>query len=105
MSVHIVMISHASTDALRRALFPRDEPLDHQGVVRAAAIAKYLPTSSRCGTSPELRSRQTAEALHLEAIAEPRLRECDYGNWAGLSFDEVAAREPEAATDWLRDPE
>ena len=32
------------------------------------------------------------------------LRDCDYGAWAGRSFDEVHAREPDAASTWLREP-
>jgi broad specificity phosphatase PhoE len=55
-------------------------------------------------TSPELRTRQTAQALGLEAHIEPLLRDCDYGAWAGRTFDEVYAREPDAALAWLRDP-
>ena len=32
------------------------------------------------------------------------LRDCDYGRWAGRSFDEVQSEEPDAIAAWLRDP-
>jgi broad specificity phosphatase PhoE len=54
--------------------------------------------------SPELRTRQTAEALGLNASVQPMLRECDYGRWAGRAFGEIVAHEPDAANSWLRDP-
>ena len=61
-----------------------------------------LPTG--VAVSPELRTRQTAEALQLKAIALSMLHECDYGDWRGSSFDEVTARDPDGVSRWLRDP-
>jgi len=77
---------------------------------RAAGAARMekagrLRHADRCWSSPALRAIQTAEALQLDAIVEPMLRECDYGRWSGRSFDEVRAQEPEALAEWLRDPE
>lgn len=104
MTARLTLICHASTSAMRTSAFPADEPLDHQGKANAAALAKYARTTDRCWTSPELRTRQTAEALQLNAIIEPKLCDCDYGIWTGRSFDEVWAQDPEAAARWLRDP-
>jgi broad specificity phosphatase PhoE len=104
MTARLILICHASTDAVRKSAFPADEPLDDVGRTRAAAFAGNLPHADRCWTSPELRTRQTAEALQLSASVQPVLRDCDYGDWNGRSFDDVCAREPEAATAWLRDP-
>ncbi len=47
---------------------------------------------------------QTAEGLRLKAGVDPLLRDCDYGRWRGLSLDEVQAHEPDAVSEWLRDP-
>jgi broad specificity phosphatase PhoE len=63
-----------------------------------------LPEAGRCWTSPERRTRQTAQALGLNAQIEPLLRDCDYGAWAGRTFDEVYAHELDAASAWLHDP-
>jgi broad specificity phosphatase PhoE len=54
--------------------------------------------------SPALRAAQTAEGLALEARAEPLLRDCDFGCWAGRSLAEVQAQAPEAVADWLANP-
>ena len=35
---------------------------------------------------------------------EPMLRDCDFGDWAGLSLDEVQQSSPEAVAKWLQEP-
>ena len=67
MTARLVLICHASTDAVRKSIFPDDEPLDAHGLKDAAALAGHLPHVERCWTSPELRTRQTAEAMQLNA--------------------------------------
>lgn len=102
MTARLVLICHASTDAVRKSAFPADEPLDARGRADAAAIAGRLPHAY--WASPELRTWKTAEALQLNANPQPLLRDCDYGDWSGRTFDDVNAREPEAVAAWLRDP-
>jgi broad specificity phosphatase PhoE len=104
MTARLTLICHGSTDAVRAAAFPRDEPLDHHGKIGATGLVERLPSVDCCWTSPELRTRQTAEALGLRANIQPVLRECDYGRWAGKKFSEIVADEPDAANSWLRDP-
>jgi len=104
MTARLILVCHASTETVRTASFPRDEPLDDHGRARAAELVGRLPSVDRCWCSPELRTRQTAEALGLSASVEPMLRECDYGRWAGKTFSEIVAHEPYAAKSWLRDP-
>jgi broad specificity phosphatase PhoE len=104
VTARLILICHASTAAVRSSSFPADEPLDEHGGVSAAALAGRLPSADRWLTSPELRTRQTAEGLGLDAAVEPALRDCDYASWSGRSFKEVYAREPEAVAAWLRDP-
>jgi len=104
MTARLVFICHASTDAVRRSAFPADEPLDGTGKREALGLAGSVPHADRIWSSPELRARQTAQVLGLNAAVEPALRDCDYGSWSGQSFDEVSAREPDAVAIWLRDP-
>jgi broad specificity phosphatase PhoE len=104
MTARLILICHGSTDAIRSASFPANEPLEEPSATRAAALAGTLPKADRCWTSPELRTRQTAQSLRLSANVEPMLRDCDYGRWAGRRFDEVQASEPDAISSWLRDP-
>jgi len=85
--------------------FPGDEQLDPQRQEKLAAAEHRLRRTDRCWCSPALGAIQTAEALQLDAIIEPMLRDCDYGRWSGRLFDDVQAQEPEALTEWLRDPD
>jgi broad specificity phosphatase PhoE len=105
VTARVILICHASTAAVREAAFPCDESLDEQGRTRAAALAGDLPRADRCWAGPELRARQTAEALRLNSEIEPLLRDCDYGSWRGRRLDELQRDEPEAVSVWLRDPE
>ena len=104
MTSRLILICHASTAAMRETTFPGDEPLDDKGSTNATALAGRLPKADQYWSSPELRTRQTAEAFGLNATVQPALRDCDYGRWTGSAFDSVHAREPEAAAEWLRDP-
>jgi broad specificity phosphatase PhoE len=104
VTARLILICHASTAAVRSSSFPADEPLDEHGKDSAAALAGRLPSADRWLTSPELRARQTAEALGLDAAVEPRLQDCDYASWSGRSFKDVYVREPEALAAWLSDP-
>lgn len=104
MTARLTLICHAPTNAVRKAAFPADEPLDDQGRAHAAALAASVPRAGCAWTSPELRARQTAEALRLDATAQEALRECDYGGWKGCAFADVQARDPEGISAWLNDP-
>lgn len=99
-----MLLAHGSTPALRAAAFPNREGLDEFGRRDAAAAKGLLPAASRCVTSPDPAALETAGALGLRATAEPAIRDCDYGTWAGLTLDAVAARDGDAAASWLADP-
>jgi broad specificity phosphatase PhoE len=104
MTARLILVCHASTAAVRAPAFPADEPLDERGRERAKALAKTLPGIERCFASPEQRTVQTAEALGLNAVPLPILRDCDYGAWRGRAYDDVVERDPDAVAEWLRDP-
>jgi broad specificity phosphatase PhoE len=105
MAARLILICHASTDAVRHYAFPADEPLDALGRKSAVELAAHMPRNTRCWASPEQRTRQTAEALKLDAAPLPALRDCNYGAWTGSKFDEVLARDGDAVSKWLRDPD
>jgi broad specificity phosphatase PhoE len=104
MTARLILICHASTDAVRKSAFPADEPIDRRDAADAAELAKRLPGADRYWTSPELRARQTAELLKLDAISLATLRDCDYGAWKGYRLDEILARDPKAVEAWVHDP-
>jgi broad specificity phosphatase PhoE len=103
-ATHLRLLCHAATAAVRSSAFPADEPIDSEARQKLALPPFRLSRADRCWTSPALRARQTAQGLQLDAAVEPMLGDCDYGRWAGRSFDEVQAKEPDAIAEWLRDP-
>jgi broad specificity phosphatase PhoE len=99
----LLLVRHASTDAVRAAAFGADEPLDASGAAAARRLA--LPRADEVLVSPARRTRETAVECGLVVSAQvAALAECDFGRWAGLTLREVAEREPEAVSAWLDDP-
>jgi len=101
MSVLLTLISHAPTRG--EATFPEDEPVDPRGFTKAQALATKIRRVDSTWTSPALRARQTVAALNLDAVVDPALSDIDLGTWAGRSFDEIAATNPEAVAAWTSD--
>jgi broad specificity phosphatase PhoE len=97
MTSRVVLIRHAATAATRRAAFPDDEPIETTPEPAAPRADVYL-------TAPETCCCQTAKALGLTAAVDDALRDCDYGDWAGQSLDDLTAADPIAVTQWLTDP-
>jgi broad specificity phosphatase PhoE len=99
----LLLVRHASTDAVRAAAFGADEPLDAAGV--AAAGRLRLPRAGEVLVSPARRAAETAARAGLAVTAvEPALAECDFGRWAGRPLRELAESEPEAVRAWMTDP-
>ncbi|MEI9403759.1 histidine phosphatase family protein [Mesorhizobium argentiipisi] len=105
MLARLTMIATGATQATRKGRFPTDEALEPRSFERAGALAISLRRADRVWTSPELAARQTAEVLGLDPTVEPLLAEQDFGRWAGKSFEEVQAEDPEGMAAWLSDPD
>jgi broad specificity phosphatase PhoE len=106
MAIRLTLVSHARTVAQVRACFPVDEPIDDKDILaRSKAISQTLRRVDRALTAPELRTRQTAEALGFSAVIAPALADCDYGSWRGFQLSGVQARDPEGVAAWLSDAE
>jgi broad specificity phosphatase PhoE len=103
MPTRILLICHGPTVATRSAAFPLDEPLERQAAHEAAELKRFCPTADRAWTSPALRARQTAEALSLDPVTDPLLRDCDYGRWAGRRLHDIQRDEPDGLATWLSD--
>jgi broad specificity phosphatase PhoE len=106
MAAHtrITLVCHATTQALRTATFGGDDSLDEVGKAKAARLAGSLGRVDHCWSSPALRARETASAMGLAAIVDDRLRECDFGRWTGLRFQQLLFKEPRKLVSWIRDP-
>jgi broad specificity phosphatase PhoE len=98
----LLLVRHAATAATRAAAFPADEPLDRRGRAAAVGLAGSFPVCCELVSSPARRCLETAAAAALgEPRVEPRLRECDFGDWCGRALAEVAQDEAGA---WMADP-
>jgi broad specificity phosphatase PhoE len=109
----LIFVRHGQTpyNAENRLQGQRDVPLDGKGRQQAEAVGRYLaahrgPDLARMAAagafwaSPLARTRQTMELMrvamglplqpyHLDA----RLMELSFGDWEGLTWDEVRARD------------
>ncbi len=104
MTPRITLICHATTRALRAATFGGDDGLDEIGRTKAERLAGSLGQVDRAWSSPALRARETAQALGLTPILDERLRDCDFGRWSGLKFQQVLLKEPRKLVSWIRNP-
>lgn len=85
-----------------------DIPLNENGVQQARALAERLVgeqlPAARVYTSPQLRAAATAEilaeALGVECISLPGLREMDMGEWEGFGWDVIVERYGETYYHW-----
>ena len=82
-----------------------DVALSELGIVQAGAISRRLEGEriDRLYSSDLSRALETARAIGLKHDVEPvpdgRLREFDFGEWEGLTWDEIARRHPELGND------
>ncbi|MDX8528549.1 histidine phosphatase family protein [Mesorhizobium sp. MSK_1335] len=105
MLARLTMIASGATPGMRKGRFPKDEAPEPRVLERAGALAASLRRADRVWTSPALAARRTAEALGLDATVEPLLAEQDFARWAGKSFEEVQAGDPEGMAAWFSDPD
>jgi broad specificity phosphatase PhoE len=107
----LVLTRHGST--------PRSDPEQHLGqgidiglsdAGRAAARALAARLSGiafdRIVASPLLRATETVEFLAAgrTVALDQRVAEMDYGEWEGLTYAEIEARDPELRRRWEADP-
>jgi len=103
----LVLVRHAQTEMTGRFCGISDPPLDPQGRAQLddlnRKLAKYPLT--HVFSSDLQRARQTAESiaqtrgLRIECLE--MLRELAFGNWEGLDWNQVMARDPAYAQRWL----
>ena len=108
----LIFVRHAEPDEeMRNRIYGRLDPkLSERGREHAAAIASQLAAEpiSALYTSPQLRARETAAPLAarlgLQPALELDLREIDFGELEGRSYDEIAATDPELYRAWMERP-
>lgn len=110
----IVLVRHGETEWNRVERFRgrADVPLNETGLAQAEATAGRIAAQwqvSSVYSSPLSRAARTAEAVakqcSLAVQPHPGLIDIDYGDWQGLSPDEVRRGWPELLSAWYRAPE
>jgi probable phosphoglycerate mutase len=109
----IILVRHGQTEWNRIERFRgrADVPLNETGIGQAEATgqrvaAKWRPVAIY--SSPLSRSVKTAEAIarHFDMLVEVHsgLADIDYGEWQGLSPEEVRSRWPKMLDAWYNTP-
>jgi len=73
-------------------------------MLHAHELASHVDGYDAVWTSPRLRARQTAVALTPSPRVDDDLRELDFGELEGRTFDEIAASEPDLYRAWMETP-
>ncbi|MFM0208269.1 histidine phosphatase family protein [Paraburkholderia sediminicola] len=107
MDTRLLLISHASTAAMRAARFPADDPLDARGIAEAGAtrVRLSIPDDAAAFVSPAVCARDTALALGLSASVHKGLADMDYGLWHGRCLADLAVEAPQDVAAWTHDPD
>jgi broad specificity phosphatase PhoE len=112
MSLRVFVVRHGETEWSRERRFTgsRDAALTDLGRRQADAVGLALAGEPVVAvyTSPQERARTSAESVakphRLELTIAPALREMAFGDWEGLTADELAARWPDLAERWRSAP-
>lgn len=112
MLSRVFLVRHGATALTEEDRFAgsSDVSLSEEGRRQVAGLAERLKTESLDAiyASPLQRTMDTARILAaphgLEPIAEPALREIDYGHWEGLSRSEVERDFRMEYEIWQEDP-
>ena len=110
--MRVLLLRHAETDWNRERRFQgwRDVPLSATGREQAESAARLLAATriDAVWSSPLARARDTAAIIaapHRLAVQESEaFREMGFGDWEGLTRDEVRERFPEAHRAWAEAP-
>ena len=112
MSLRLVLVRHAQTDWNREGRYQgwRDTPLSETGRVQAEAAGRLLASQPLAAvwSSPLQRARETAAAIaapqRLGVREDGAFKEMRFGDWEGLTRDEVSARFPAEYRAWGETP-
>lgn len=110
----IILVRHGETEWNRVERFrgSADIPLNQNGLRQAELLARRLLAAWKPAavySSPLSRAVKTAEAiafpLNLRVKIHPGLSDIDYGEWQGLTPEEVRSRWPELFIRWQTVPD
>ena len=111
--VKVVFIRHGQTEwnVSGRYQGQSDVALSKEGIAQAEKLAEHFPVASvdAVYSSDLMRARVTAEKVAekfgLLVQTEPAFRELNFGDWEGLTYEQITASWADAMTNFLRHPD
>ncbi len=103
----LLFIRHAETDMAGRFCGHSNPALNERGLQQLDALTKAISTEpiEAIYSSDLQRAVTTASVLTtlfaFTPITMPTLREMNFGEWEGLTWREIEARDPEYASQWM----
>lgn len=110
--IRLIMVRHGQTiwNREKRYQGQSDTPLDEVGLAQARALADHFAGQAidAIYSSDLQRAWKTAlpigHAVGVTPQAEPLLREGAFGDWEGLTYDEINMKWPDELAAWFSDP-
>ena len=102
-----LFIRHAETKMAGRFCGHSDPELNAQGRTQLASLADQLSAEpiDTVYSSDLRRASATAQAIasvrEIPQVIRPALREIDFGQWEGLSWEQIEQMDPEYARTWI----
>jgi broad specificity phosphatase PhoE len=105
-TAQLLLVRHVRTDMAGRFCGHADPAISAAGERQLASLCRSLREYriTQVFSSDLRRARQTAEAIAGGAVPVelvPELREISFGQWEGLSWDEIVARDRDYASRWV----
>jgi phosphoserine phosphatase len=113
MKTTVILVRHGQTEWNRVERFrgQADVPLNHTGLMQATSTGERISSTWKpvaVYSSPLSRAVNTAQTtaslLNLAVQIHPGLADIDYGNWQGLTPEEVRVDWPEELEAWYKTP-
>jgi alpha-ribazole phosphatase len=103
----IFFIRHAETEMAGRYCGHSDPELNAQGRAQLSKLTHLLAHDAIDTVySSDLRRAQTtaqsiAAARHIPVVLRPPLREIHFGDWEGMSWEQIEQLDPDFAQEWM----
>lgn len=107
----LFLIRHGYTDynKYRKYCGSSDIALNEDGIKQAHQLRSEIPYNSidTIYSSSLVRAQKTAQILFpgKEIISSPFLTELDFGEWEGLTYEEIVRKDSALYSRWLSNPE
>jgi len=110
--MRLIVVRHGETEwnKMKRVQGMTNTPLSQQGQRQARLVARRLRNLriSAIFASPLDRAKSTANAIgaacRIPVTVDESLREINFGEWEGCTFEEIGAKDPEMLAVWNATP-